>query len=160
MACGGGWSPHCVLFILEAFLSICSLMLKGQTWELGHSGQLEPAFGSPAPGLSLAERRVSGRGVSSPRCLAGRLGIWVTSAPAPRSAFRQHVFPWDFLMHECLWEHLHLGTLSCLHLWLFMKAQNCSEDREPQRCQDTLGELVSSLLAVASASFQRVPRGT
>lgn len=65
-----------------------------------------------------------------------------------------------FLMHECLWEHLHVDTISYLHLWLFMKSQNCSEDREPQRCQDTLGEVVSSPLAAPSASLQRVPRGT
>lgn len=66
------------------------------------------------------------------------------------------------IFFKCMnvWENLHVGTISYLHLWLFMKSQNCGENREPQRCQDTLGKVVCSPLAVPSASFWRAPRGT
>lgn len=56
-------------------------------------------------------------------------------------------------MHECLWENLHIGTTSYLHLRLFTESQNCSEVREPQGCQDILGEALSRLLVAPSASF-------
>lgn len=153
---GGGQTPHCVLFILGGFPDLCpdtqgADLGAGVQWAAGAS--LWNPNPQPFPGREAGHRE----GVSFPTSPGWPPQDLGHQCSSPMLCLLQANVPVGFFKCMNVWENLHVGTTSYLHLWLFMKSQNCSEDREPQRCQDTLGEVMSSPLDTPSASFGRTP---
>lgn len=109
----GQWGPGPSLHPVysgEISSSISGLTLKWQTWGLGCSGKLEPAFRTPSFNLSLAKRQVTGRGMSFPTSPGWQPQDLGHQCSNPTRAFRKHVFPWDFL-----YARMPLGESPCWH---------------------------------------------